>query len=106
MKQLDDVFAALAHPLRRRILEETAADEIAAGPLAQRLGCSPALLSQHLRVLEAANLVTRRAHWRTHFVRAEPAQLKSVVGWAERQTAAWNRRLGTLKDLLEVECDD
>ena len=56
-KQLTSVFAALADPMRRTIIERLALGEASAGQLAEPFGISKPAISKHLKVLENANLV-------------------------------------------------
>lgn len=55
-----DVFQALAHPTRIHIMELLRDGEMSAGSLHERLGVEQANASQHLSVLRAKNLVTKR----------------------------------------------
>ena len=55
-----DVFAALAHPTRRQILQDLRGGEQAAGEIAGRFASSAPTISRHLSVLRAAGLVTER----------------------------------------------
>ncbi len=55
-----DIFAALAHPTRRQILQDLKDGELAAGDIAGRFSASGPTISRHLGVLRAAGLVTER----------------------------------------------
>jgi DNA-binding transcriptional ArsR family regulator len=55
-----DVFTALAHPIRRQILQELRDGELAAGDIAGRFPVSGPTISRHLSVLRGAGLVTER----------------------------------------------
>lgn len=55
-----DVFAALAHPTRRQILQDLKDGELAAGEIAARFHASGPTISRHLGVLRQAGLVTER----------------------------------------------
>lgn len=55
-----DVFAALAHPTRRQILQDLKAGELAAGDIAARFQVSGPTISRHLGVLRQAGLVAER----------------------------------------------
>jgi DNA-binding transcriptional ArsR family regulator len=55
-----DIFAALAHPTRRQILQDLKDGELAAGEIAARFPASGPTISRHLGVLRAAGLVTER----------------------------------------------
>jgi DNA-binding transcriptional ArsR family regulator len=55
-----DVFAALAHPTRRQILQDLKDGELAAGEIAARFKATGPTISRHLAVLRQAGLVTER----------------------------------------------
>lgn len=55
-----DVFAALAHPTRRQILQDLKEGEQPAGAIAARFQAAGPTVSRHLAVLKAAGLVTER----------------------------------------------
>lgn len=55
-----DIFAALAHPTRRQILQDLKDGELAAGEIAARFNATGPTISRHLSVLRQAGLVTER----------------------------------------------
>lgn len=55
-----DIFAALAHPTRRQILQDLKAGEMAAGEIASRFSASAPTISRHLSVLRHAGLISER----------------------------------------------
>jgi DNA-binding transcriptional ArsR family regulator len=55
-----EIFAALAHPTRRQILQDLKDGELAAGAIAARFNSSGPTISRHLSVLRQAGLVTER----------------------------------------------
>ncbi|HJZ99607.1 MAG TPA: metalloregulator ArsR/SmtB family transcription factor [Candidatus Solibacter sp.] len=57
MKSAARVFRALAHPVRRQILEELKDGPLAAGEIAARFDISGPSISRHLAILETADLV-------------------------------------------------
>lgn len=57
---VSDVFAALAHPTRRQILQDLKDVELAAGEIASRFSAAGPTISRHLSVLKAAGLVVER----------------------------------------------
>lgn len=54
---MSDVFKALAHPARRKILELLKVRDRTAGELAELVGEAPSTMSGHFAVLKAADLV-------------------------------------------------
>lgn len=57
---IGDVFAALAHPTRRQILQDLKAGELSAGDIAARFDAAAPTISRHLSVLRGAGLVVER----------------------------------------------
>jgi DNA-binding transcriptional ArsR family regulator len=64
--QLDRTFAALAHPVRRAVVERLAAGPATVGEASAGLGVSKPAVSKHMRVLEDAGVIERRVEGRTH----------------------------------------
>lgn len=87
--QLNQVFGALADPTRRAILARLAAGEATVNEIAAPLPMSLPSVSKHLKVLEAAGLITRGrdAQWRP--CRLEPQALKSVDEWLAFYRRFW-----------------
>jgi DNA-binding transcriptional ArsR family regulator len=77
------VLAALADPTRRTILELLREGPSAVGDLAGHLPVSRAAVSQHLRVLREANLVSETAAGTKHIYRAEPEGLEQLKTYVE-----------------------
>lgn len=90
------VFAALADPTRREILSRLAQGSATVGEVAAPFTMSAPAISQHLKVLERAGLVTRTAHaqWRTLSMQAEP--LDQASAWVEKHRREWNLKLDAL----------
>jgi DNA-binding transcriptional ArsR family regulator len=97
---LDAVFAALADPTRRAILMRLAKGEAPLGELAAPFAISQPAVSRHMRVLEAAGLVTRRVDRtrRPASLNAEP--LKEAVAWLSGFRRFWAGNLDALEALL------
>jgi DNA-binding transcriptional ArsR family regulator len=97
---LDATYRALAHPIRRRMLERLAADGSRVTRLAAGFGISLAAASKHIRVLEAAGLIHRTVIGREHHLslRAEP--LTEAAAWIERSQRFWNERVDGLDAVL------
>ena len=99
--QDNDVFHAIAHPARRAILMTLRDGERAASELAEPFAMTFAGISQHLRVLEEAALVSVRRDGRHRFYRLEPRPLEDVVGWVDEFAAFFGGRLDALGDYLD-----
>ena len=83
----DAVFAALAHRSRRTILTVLHArgGEMTSGAIAARFDCSWPTVSEHLRVLEKAGLVTIAMRGRERVYRLDTGRLHEVAGgWLAR----------------------
>ena len=76
--QLDRVFAALADPTRRGMLERLADGETNVGTLAEPYDISQPAASKHLRVLERAGLIQRKRIGREHRIRIDPRPIEEA----------------------------
>jgi DNA-binding transcriptional ArsR family regulator len=99
--QQSDVFNAIAHPARRAILTSLRNGERAVGEIAEPFPMTFAAISQHLHILEAAELVTVRRSGRNRFYRLRPDPLKDVADWTEQFAAFFALRLDALGDYLD-----
>ena len=99
-KQLNSVFAALADPTRRAIIERLALGEATAGELAEPFGISKPAISKHLKVLENAKLIVRKkdAQWRLFELQSDPLRVAS--DWIARYRKFWEDQLDALADYL------
>src|SRR5262249_6879688 len=98
---LDLVFAALADPTRRRILELLASAELCVTELTRSFSVSMPAISKHLRVLEKAGLITRERDGRLHRVRLKAEPMRAAAGWIERYRNFWEQRLDAFSNYLE-----
>jgi DNA-binding transcriptional ArsR family regulator len=99
--QENDVFHAIAHPARRAILLKLREGECAANELAEPFQMTFAAISQHLRVLEEAELVSARRNGRFRLYQLQPAPLQDVMRWSSEFSAFFNQRLDALGDYLD-----
>ena len=94
-------FAALADPTRRAILARLAADgEATVNDLAEPFAMSLQAVSKHLKVLEAAGLISRGRDAQYRPCRLEAAPLDTAVDWIERHTQIWTERFERLEQHL------
>jgi DNA-binding transcriptional ArsR family regulator len=98
---IEDVFHAIADPHRRRMLDLLADGELAAQALAARFDISFAGVSQHLKVLLEAGLVSRRSEGRRRIYRLAPERLRVVDEWTAAYRRFWRSRLRRLGDYLD-----
>lgn len=96
-----DVFDAVAHPVRRRILVLLKDGARPAGELAQPFRISFPAVSQHLRVLREASLVKERRDGRQVIYSLNAAPLRALSRWVEEFGAFWNRKLDALEEHLD-----
>jgi DNA-binding transcriptional ArsR family regulator len=94
-------LGALADPTRQRIIEMLAGGALCAGEIASRFELSPPAISQHLKTLKGARLVTVRAEKQKRIYALDPAGFDEVGAWIDRIRAFWNRRLDALEDALK-----
>lgn len=97
---LSSIFAALADPTRRAILERLAEGEATVNELAAPFSISLPAISRHLKVLEQAGLIsrTRTAQWRP--CRLETAPLEEAGDWIARYRDVYEARFDRLEKHL------
>lgn len=84
----DDVFAVIADPTRRHILQALAVERLAVGELVEELSVSQPTVSKHLKVLRTAGLVETEAVGQKRFYSLTPAPLATVTDWVDGLLAA------------------
>ena len=99
--RLNQTFAALADPTRRRMLEQLARGERCVTDLARPHSMSLPAVSKHLRVLEKAGLLRRRRYGRVHQLRLEAKPLKQAALWVEEYRKFWEESFDRLAAYLE-----
>jgi DNA-binding transcriptional ArsR family regulator len=97
----NDTFKALAHPLRRSIVERLSEGTATVGEVTGGFGVSKPTISRHLKMLEEAGLVSRVIDGRTHRLVLRPDALVEASDWIESQTARWERLFDVVGDYLE-----
>jgi DNA-binding transcriptional ArsR family regulator len=97
---MDAVLHAIAEPRRRRILELIRDRELAAGAIAAQFDVTRPAISQHLRVLKDAGLVSERRAGTRRMYRARPEGLAELRRFLED---FWGDRLQLLKNAAERE---
>ncbi len=98
---LDAVFAALAHPIRRAILERLSGGDATVTQLADPYRVSLPAISKHLRVLEKAGLLRVSPEGRVHRCQIDAAPLSAAFGWLTRYRVLWEDRFDRLAKNLE-----
>lgn len=99
-RALDSVLAALASPVRRRILDQLAAGDRSVGALAAPFEVSRPAISQHLHILLEAGLVSEQRTGRERHYRLEAERLRLVERWVRGYERFWRDKLAALGDYL------
>lgn len=93
-------FDVLGDPIRRRIIELLARGERSAGDIGttvqREFGISQPAVSQHLGVLRASGFATARAEGTRRLYSVQPAPLRLVADWAERNRRHWEESFDAL----------
>lgn len=93
-----DPLQAIAEPRRREILRLIWSRELSAGEIAARFDVTRPAISQHLRVLREAGLVSERRNGTRRLYRAIPETLGELRAYLE---AYWDETLRSLKRAAE-----
>ena len=88
---LDRVFAALADPTRRAIVDRLCRGPISMSALAEPLDMSLPAVFQHLKILESSGLVRTTKTGRVRTCHVEPEALSRMAGWVLGRQASWQR---------------
>ena len=97
---LDRVFAALADPTRRGVLDALAGGSLAVSELAAPHGMSLPGFMKHLRVLEDAGLIAREKEGRVVSCELSAAPMKAASTWMSRYERFWSDKLDSLARYL------
>ena len=99
---MTDVFAALADPTRRWILDRLRSEGAQSiKDLTAPLEITRQAVTKHLEVLEGAGLVRRETRGRERICRLEADPLKVVDQWIDRYAEAWDERLERFREYVE-----
>jgi DNA-binding transcriptional ArsR family regulator len=97
------VFAALSDPTRRWMIESLLRDRATSAPaLTAGLPITRQAVAKHLAALDNAGLIERApARGREVHYRLREGALEQAAGWLAQAEAAWDGRLGRLKQAVE-----
>jgi DNA-binding transcriptional ArsR family regulator len=98
-----DVFAVLAEPTRRQILDQLAARARSVNELAGVLAITQPTMSKHLKVLREAGFVSRRGSAQQRIYQLEPEPFQTFEAWLSRYRAMWSRHLDALERHLDAK---
>ena len=94
-----DTFTALSDPTRRGILALLGNSPHSAGEIASRFDISAPAISQHLKTLRRARLVTVRTDAQRRIYAIDPTGLREIDAWLNQYRSFWSNSL----DRLEAE---
>lgn len=94
---------AIADPTRRRIVELLAERDRTAGELVDEFDMSAPAISQHLKVLREAGLVTVRAEGQSRIQMINPDGFDELENWLQKTRSFWSNRLDALERELRAE---
>jgi DNA-binding transcriptional ArsR family regulator len=100
-----DVYGAISDPTRRRIVVLLGSGEQHVNQLAGRFAMTRPAVSQHLRVLRRAGLVTVRRVGRERRYRLRAQPLRDVYDWVAYFEQFWTRGIKSLRKYLDREAE-
>lgn len=95
-----DVFEAISHPARRRMLDLLVEEDRSVNAIAGHFQMSRPAVSQHLRILLDCGLVTEQRHGRERRYHFVPERLLPVHDWVAQYERFWDHHLQRLQKLL------
>ena len=102
--RLDLVFAALADPVRRAILERLDGEQLLVSELSAPFDMSLQAVSKHIQVLVRAGLVSQERSGRISRCRLEAGPIHAAAVWLNRYSKYWQTQFDTLAGWLgEIE---
>ncbi|MDX1435463.1 MAG: metalloregulator ArsR/SmtB family transcription factor [Anaerolineales bacterium] len=103
---LDEVFSALASPIRRGMLERLSQGWASVGELSEPYDVSPPAISKHLRILESAGLIERQKIGRVNYCRLIVEPMENAAGWFNFYRQFWGNQFDSLAEFLAEEQDE
>ncbi len=105
-QNVDLLFAALADPSRRAMVDRLIDGPASVSELARPLEMSLPAVVQHLHVLEGSGLVRSEKLGRVRTCAIEPAALRAAERWVAERRTAWERNLDRLGEYLAASTDE
>lgn len=99
---VDRVFRALADPTRRAMLERLDTGPATVTALAEPFDVSLTAITQHVRVLEHAELITSTKTGRQRVCSLDHDTLQRAEAWLVERRVCWDRRLDRLEQHLDL----
>src|ERR1044072_4530792 len=101
---LDDVFAALADPTWRAIVERLlSGGDLTVGEIAKPFRISAPAITRHLQVLEAAGLIEKRSDRQSGVGGGRPEALRPIGSGLERQQRCWSDAFDRLEAAIAAD---
>ena len=100
MPAASSVYAAIADPTRRAILDRLRAGPVAVSEIASGFEMTRPAVSKHLRILTECELVTQEQKGREIYYRLEIDRMKEIDEWLEQYRKIWESRYEQLDTLL------
>ena len=97
----NDTFKALAHPLRRDIVERLSGGVATVGEVSRDFAVSKPTVSRHVKLLEDAGVVSRVIDGRTHRLTLRTEALGEASDWIESQRERWERLFDVVGEYLD-----
>jgi DNA-binding transcriptional ArsR family regulator len=98
--RLSLIFGALAHPMRRRMLDRLTKSEASVAELAAPFNVSVRAISKHVGVLERAGLVTRAKDQQRRPSQLKVAALREAYEWLDVYRDLWEKRFNRIDAVL------
>ena len=98
---LDFIFASLADPTRRDILQRVAQNDLSISEIAEPYDLTFAAISKHLMVLEKAQLITKQRKGKQQVVKIAPQALAEADQYLERYRKMLEERMESLEDYIK-----
>ena len=97
---LNRVFAAIADPVRREILEMLDGEELLVSEIATEFSISMQAVSKHIQVLVRAGLITQQRTGRVSLCRLDAGPIASAAVWINQYSKYWQNQFDTLVAFL------
>lgn len=98
---MQDIYAIIAEPSRRRILDRLLQSDSTVKDLTEDLGLSQPLISSHLRLLRESGLVRVHADAQRRIYSLDAGPLAGVDDWLSSYRDKWNRHVDKLEEHLD-----
>jgi DNA-binding transcriptional ArsR family regulator len=100
--ELDEIFSALSHPLRRAIIEQVSVGECTVNELTENHQISRPAISQHLHILINAGLIEQTRKGRIRMCHLNVKPLSTAFNWLVRYRIFWENLLDDIQNRVEA----